>query len=274
MSDWLPSRQVDTRTPSTARIYDYLLGGKDHYAADREAAGKALEMIPTLRKLLRANRQFLVRAVRYCAEQGIDQFIDIGTGLPTAPNVPEVAREIQPNARVVGVDPDPIVLAHHRAMIAVASGISTIEGDVRHPHRIFADVERTGLIDLNRPVAVLLVAVMHFVRDSEDPAGIIRRLMQHNAPGSYLVLAAAALEGADPVAVDGVERIYDTASAPLTIRPTEQIRSWLEPWHLVEPGLVDVRKWRPDRRGQRFSEMMLGGVAYKTNWDNSYEKLG
>ncbi|MGH3329250.1 MAG: SAM-dependent methyltransferase, partial [Streptomycetales bacterium] len=102
---------VDTRTPSTARIYDYLLGGKDHYEVDREAAGKALEMMPNLRKVIRSNRRFLVRAVRYCAEQGIDQFIDIGTGLPTPPNVPEVARGFQPNARVVGVDHDPIVLS-------------------------------------------------------------------------------------------------------------------------------------------------------------------
>ncbi|MGH3344751.1 MAG: SAM-dependent methyltransferase, partial [Carbonactinosporaceae bacterium] len=129
-----------------------------------------------------------------------------------------------------------------------------------------------GLIDLNRPVAVLLVAVMHFVRDSEDPALIIRRLMQHTAPGSYLVIAAAASEGSDPVAVEGVERAYDGASAPLTIRPTQQIRAWLEPFHIVEPGLVDVRRWRPDRREPRFSEVAFGGVAYLTDWIEAVER--
>ncbi|MGH3329243.1 MAG: SAM-dependent methyltransferase [Streptomycetales bacterium] len=165
-------RRIDTCRPSTARMYDYWLGGKDNYLVDRGAAAKVQEVFPDVRRLAWANRAFLVRAVRYLAEQGVDQFIDIGTGLPTPPNVPEIAREINPGARAVGVDNDPIVLAHNRALVAVDDGILTVDGDVRHPGQILADPELNALIDLDRPVAVLLVAILHFVTDDEDPAGI------------------------------------------------------------------------------------------------------
>ncbi|MGH3342550.1 MAG: SAM-dependent methyltransferase [Carbonactinosporaceae bacterium] len=262
-ADWSLTRPTDTNTPSTARIYDYLLGGTDNYEVDREAAKRALEAMPQLRDIMRANRRFMVRAVRYVAGQGIDQFIDIGTGLPTSPSVPEVARAITPHARVVGVDHDPIVLTRHRGLVAVDSGITTIEGDVRHPDRIFADIEHSKLIDLDRPVAVLLMAVMHFVTDDEDPAGIIRALMEHTAPGSYLVVSVAASEGSHPLAVEGLEQVYQGVSAPLTMRPKEHIRAWFDPFHLVEPGLVDIRDWRPDGAEPRFSELPLGCVAYR-----------
>ncbi|MGH3329274.1 MAG: SAM-dependent methyltransferase [Streptomycetales bacterium] len=260
------ARVIDTTKPSAARMYDYFLGGKDNYAVDREAAEQVLEVFPQARQLALANRRFLVRAVRYCAERGIDQFIDIGTGIPTLPNVPDVARKIQPHARVVGVDNDPIVLSHHRALIATDSGVGTVEGDVRRPDEVLGHPDLTTLIDLNRPVAVLLVALLHFVPDEDDPAGIVRGLAQHTAPGSYLVITAATSTDAPAATVKGVETVYQDATAPVIFRPEQQIRTWFHPFHLVAPGLVDVQGWRPDATERPTRLRIVGGVAYQKSW--------
>ncbi|MGH3342385.1 MAG: SAM-dependent methyltransferase [Carbonactinosporaceae bacterium] len=272
-NDWVPPRPINTSKPSSARIYDHLLGGKDNYAVDREAAEQMLKVFPQAREIAQANRRFLVRAVRYCAEQGIDQFVDIGTGFPTSPNVPEVAREIRPEARVVGVDNDPVVLSHHRALVTNDIGMATIEGDVRDPLRIIINPELNMVIDLNRPVAVLLVAILHFVRDEESPATVINRLMQHTAPGSYLVISSGTSDGSSDELLALAGKIYQNATAPVTFRPESQIRSWFDPFHLVAPGLVDVRDWRPDSEEPRTSQRIVGGVAYQTGWIDSYEKL-
>ncbi len=226
-------------------MYDYFLGGKDNYAADRDAAEKVLEVFPQARLGAVANRQFLVRVVRYLAEQGIDQFVDIGTGLPTPPNVPDVARAVHPHARVVGVDKDPVVLNHNRALVSVDKDTATIEGDVRDPDQILDNPELRALIDLDRPVAVLLVAILHFIRDEEEPAGIVTRLMEHVAPGSYIVISTTSSSGVPQDALDHVERVYRNATSPLVIRPEEQIRAWFDPLHLVEPGIVDIVDWQP-----------------------------
>ncbi|MGH3328146.1 MAG: SAM-dependent methyltransferase [Streptomycetales bacterium] len=264
-------RRIDTSRPSQARMYDYWLSGKDNYAVDREAAARVREVFPQVARLARANRQFLERAVRYCAGQGIDQFIDIGTGLPHPPNVPDIAREVNPAARVVGVDNDSVVLAHHRALVAVEAGITTVDGDVRDPDGILADPELTALIDLDRPVAVLLVAILHSVRDDEGPAGTIARLTEAMAPGSYLVIAAATSTGAPAETLTRIEEVYAEATTPAVFRPEHQLRTWLEPLHLVAPGLVDVQRWRPDTRQRRTSVRILGGVAHKrsANWPTS-----
>ncbi|MGH3344298.1 MAG: SAM-dependent methyltransferase [Carbonactinosporaceae bacterium] len=254
--------RIDTATPSTARIYDYLLGGK----VDREAAHKVLEAFPQAHWLALANRRFLVRAVRYCVQRGIDQFIDIGTGIPASPNVPGVARKINPQARVVGVDNDPIVVAHHRALVATSDGIGTVEGDIRRPTEILAHPDLHAVIDLNRPVAILLVAVLHFVNDDHDPAGIVRYLARHTAPGSYIVITAATSTGTTTETVEQIEAVYHGATAPLTFRPEHQIRTWFDPFHLVTPGLVDVQAWRPDAVEPRTDVRVVGGVAHQSRW--------
>ncbi len=192
-----------------------------------------------------ANRQFLVRTVRYCAEQGIDQFVDIGTGLPTPPNVPEVARAMHPKARVVGVDNDPTVLVHNRALVAVDENTATIEGDVRDPDQILDNPELRALIDLDRPVAVLLVAVLHFVRDEEDPARIVARIAERLAPGSSVVFSVGTSTGIPTEALAQAEKIYRRATAPVIVRPEEQILSWFDPLRLVEPEMVNIVDWRP-----------------------------
>ncbi|MGH3342765.1 MAG: SAM-dependent methyltransferase [Carbonactinosporaceae bacterium] len=264
-----PSRASSTPAHPTWRMYDYLLGGKDNYAADRDAAEQVLDAFPQAHQLALANRRFLVRAVRYCAERGIDQFIDIGTGIPTLPNVPDVARRIQPRARVVGVDNDPVVLAHHRALVATDGGIGTVDGDVRRPEEILGQPDLITLIDLNRPVAVLLVALLHFVGDDDgddDPAGIVRRLAQHTAPGSYLVISAATSTAAPAATVKQVEAVYRNATAPLTLRTEPQIRAWFDPFHLVAPGMVDVQGWRPDATERPTRLRIVGGVAYQKGW--------
>ncbi|MGH3344452.1 MAG: SAM-dependent methyltransferase [Carbonactinosporaceae bacterium] len=271
--EWTPPRAINTSKPSPARIYDYILGGKDNYEVDRAAAGTLLAAFPGMKPTLVANRKFLVRAVRYVAEQGIDQFIDIGAGIPTSPNVPEVARAINPQTSVVGVDNDPLVLAHNRALVTVDAGTDTIEGDVRNPHQIFADIQQTKLIDLNRPVAVLLVAILHFVRDEDDPARIIRKLMQHTAPGSYLIVSVATSDGTAPEVVEQLEKVYENATEPLRIRSEREILPWFGSFTFVDPGLVDVHSWRPDTAESKSKHAVggLAGVALQTDWVDEYE---
>ncbi|MGH3342970.1 MAG: SAM-dependent methyltransferase [Carbonactinosporaceae bacterium] len=236
---------VDARKPRPARIYDYFLGGKDNHAVDREAGDRVQAVLPEVRTSAVANRQFLVRSVRYLAERGIDQFIDIGTGLPTTPNVAEVARAVNPQALTVGVDNDPVVLRHNRALAAADHGSTTVDGDIRNPDRILDNPELRALIDLERPVAVLLVALLHFIRDEEDPAGIVARVMEPLAPGSYMVLASATSTGLSAETLARIEEAYRNATAPAMMRPEEQIRTWFAALRTVYPGIVDIVDWRP-----------------------------
>ncbi|MQA83126.1 MAG: SAM-dependent methyltransferase [Streptosporangiales bacterium] len=243
-------------------MYDYFLGGKDNYASDRQAATEVLKAFPEARQLARANRRFLARAVRYCAESGVDQFLDVGTGIPTSPNVPDVAREVHPGARVVGVDNDPVVLAHDRALVETHEGIRILPGDLRRPKAFLTDPELHEVLDASRPIAVLLVAVLHFVTDAEDPAGILAAFDEVMAPGSFLVISAATSTGTDPEALARIEQVYARASSPAVFRPAEGIRTWFDGFDLHEPGLVDVSHW-PSPAGVRPSVRVLAGVARK-----------
>ncbi|MGH3329012.1 MAG: SAM-dependent methyltransferase, partial [Streptomycetales bacterium] len=244
------------------------LGGKDNYAVDREAAEKVLEVFPQARQLALANRRFLVRAVRYLAQRGIDQFVDIGAGIPTSPNVPEVARKTNPHTRVVSVDNDPVVVVHNRALVATDEHIGTVQSDLRRPAEILAHPEFNKVIDLNRPVAILLVAIMHFVRDEEDPASIVRFLAQHTAPGSYMVITAATSTDTPTKTLEEIEQVYRGATAPVVFRTEQQIHTWFDPFHLVTPGLVDVQAWRPDATERRTDVRIIGGVAHQAGWVN------
>jgi hypothetical protein len=248
---------------SPARVYDYYLGGKDNFPVDRDAGGKVVEVFPGAPRLARANRGFLLRAVRYCVEAGIDQVIDLGTGIPTSPNVAEVARAVNAGTRVIGVDNDPVVLSHQRAEASFCcGGYTVIQGDVRRPWAILADPELNAVIDLSRPVAVLCVAVLHFITDAEGPAQILAAFTDAMAAGSYLAVSAVTSTGTDPAVIAQIQDAYANATAPVIFRAADHIRSWFDRLDLVHPGLMDVTRW-PSGVGVPTDVSILGGLARK-----------
>ncbi|MEV4222954.1 MULTISPECIES: SAM-dependent methyltransferase [Nonomuraea] len=259
-------RGFDPTKPNVARLYDYYLGGKDHFPADREAAERILKVAPEVRAAARANRAFLGRAVRFLAGEGISQFLDIGTGLPSQGAVHEVANSVSPGSRVVYVDRDPVVMVHARAMLASDTDTVAVEGDLRKPRQILDDPVVLDTIDFNRPVGVLLVAVMHFIAESDDPAGILRTLREAMAPGSYLVLSHGTSDARRAAVRKGTE-VYRNATAPLTLRDRAGIAAMFDGFDLVDPGLVWLPEWRPgetdaiDFTDDPASSLILCGVG-------------
>ncbi len=241
--EWAP-RGIDISQPSIARVYDYLLDGKDNFAADRVVGDKIKAALPEIHLGVRAQRAVLRRAICFLVgELGIRQLIDIGSGLPTAGNVHEIAREIAPETRVVYVDNDPIVLAHARAILA-GTGPTVIDRDLLEPEKLLDDPTLRKVIDFERPVGLLLCGIVHYVSDEEDPAGIIARLTAPLASGSHvflhhLVEAGTPGEKAAETAMrQGMGRGF--------FRTPDQVRGFLDGLDLVEPGLVRVPEWRPD----------------------------
>ncbi|GAA3721861.1 SAM-dependent methyltransferase [Spinactinospora alkalitolerans] len=258
---WQPPA-VDLQKPSPARMYDYYLGGKDNFQVDRDAVREILADVPELFQTAQENRSFLRRAVRLLAESGIRQFVDVGAGLPTQGNVHEIAQGVRPDARVVYVDNDPIVLAHARALLADNGGTSVVRADARDPDAVIGQVRDEGLIDLSRPVAVLFVAVLHFVSDEEDPASIVRRFRSVMAPGSHLVIAHGTRSAGDR-AVDTMTQTYNRATAPVHLRDPEEIRGFFDGFDLLPPGACHLPWWRPDPAGvpADATRWHYGGVA-------------
>jgi O-methyltransferase involved in polyketide biosynthesis len=245
---WSPPTELNTHIAHPARMYDYYLGGKDNFEADREAAEAAIAAYPPLRAWARANRAFLGRAVRFAAAQGIRQFLDIGTGIPSAGSTNEIAQAVDPDARVVYVDNDPIVLTHARALLAGhPSGHTTvIQADLRDPAAILAHPELLAALDLSQPVALMLVAVLHFVPDEQGAAEAVATLRAALAPGSLLIISHASGDFATrSMATDG-PKAYSQASAPLILRQGEAVQAFFGDFPLVEPGLVQLPLWRPD----------------------------
>ncbi|MFF5262867.1 SAM-dependent methyltransferase [Actinomadura viridis] len=246
-TDPVPPPNFDSK-PSPARMYDYFLGGKDNFEIDREAADKVKEAVGEMmcHGIVWENRRFLQRAVRYLAENGIDQFIDLGTGLPTVGNVHEVAQRIVPRARVVYVDNDPIVLAHGRALLATNSTTTVITADVRDPDAILGHPDLRALIDFSRPVAILAIALFHFVRDTEDPSAILRAFRDRLRPGSHLALSHLTTDGPAASEVAQVVDAYKGATSPIVFRPRARIEALFDGFDLVEPGLTRPWKWHPE----------------------------
>jgi S-adenosyl methyltransferase len=237
---------LDTSIPHSARMYNYWLGGRDNYAADRAAAEQVIAGQPSILESVRANRAFLRRAVQFLAgEAGIRQFLDIGTGLPTADNTHEVAQAITPDARIVYVDNDPIVLTHARALLtSTPQGVTTyIQADARDPERILR--EAAGMLDLSQPVAVMMLAVLHYVPDADDPAGIVRQVMSGVPPGSYLALSEATRD-IDTDSITGAAARFNSqrVASPFTPRTRAEISAYFDGLDLVEPGLVPIPQWR------------------------------
>lgn len=241
---WAPT-SIDLTRPSAARVYDYYLGGSHNFAVDRAMADEAMRLWPELPQIMQANRSFLRRAVRYLTSQGITQFIDIGSGIPTAGNVHEVAQRANPDARVVYVDNDPVAVTHSRAILADSAGAAIVQADLRSPEQIFDDDALQGLVDLTRPVALLLVAVLHFVPDEDDPYGLVARLIAQLPQGSYLAISHASSDGHPELAASH-QRLYERTPTPMTMRTGEQIERFFSGTRLVSPGLVPIPRWRPD----------------------------
>ena len=256
----------DTSVANQARIYDYLLGGKDNYAADREAVDAVLKIAPEMGFTARENRAFLGRAVRYLAgEAGIRQFLDIGTGIPTVGNTHHVAQAIAPESRVVYVDYDPIVLAHARALLnsTKAGATEYIDADLRDTDTILSRASK--LLDFTRPVAVTMLFILHAIPDSDDPHAIVAKVMDALPSGSYLAVSHLGLELLDQEAKQGFEDIVSrTAQQQYIGRSHEQMARFFEGMDLVEPGLVRVEEWRPEPgTGDTGRSVLWGAVGRK-----------
>ena len=255
--DWASSdpdepghQPVDLQTdqPHPARVYDYLLGGKDNFAADRAAAEAGLRANPNSRIPPRENRAFLGRAVRYLAgEAGISQFLDIGTGIPTSPNVHEAAQAVEPRARIVYVDNDPIVLTQARALLTTGPQGRTayIDADLRDIDAILGSPDLQRTLDLSRPVGLLLIAVMHFIPDEDDPWALAARLLAALPSGSYLALSHLTGDF-DPAAWAGVVAVYRRSGVTMQVRPKPDIERFFAGLDLIDPGVVSLPQWRPD----------------------------
>lgn len=245
--------------PSPAGIYDFLLGGDHHSAADREAGEKALTIAPEGRFAAVQNRAFLQRAVRYVSECGVRQFIDIGSGYPTAGPVHEIAAGIVADPHVVYVDYDPEVAALSRTLVRSAN-VTTVVHDLRRPWDIIDDPDVARLIDWSQPVAVLMAAILHFVTDAEDPAEIIATFRDQMAPGSYLVLSHGC-HGENPDAVEEASRAWDAARSRLTLRSATAIDDLFSGFEMVPPGLVTTTEWRTTDPAPTGQGLILAGVG-------------
>jgi hypothetical protein len=271
--EWAPAG-ADLRTdlPHSARMYDYYLGGKDNFPADREAAERIRQLFPDTFTAARANRRFLARAARYAAARGLDQFLDIGTGIPTSPNLHEVAQSADPAARVAYVDNDPIVLAHARALLDSSPQGRTayIDADFRDPEAILNSPRLAGTIDPERPIALFLLAILHFVPDSDDPYETVQRLKDILPSGSLLILSHSTADFVTPEMLArraDTEAAYATGGTTLALRSRERIMPFFSGFDLVEPGLAPVHEWRAeadeDRELTRERIPFYAGVALK-----------
>jgi hypothetical protein len=220
-----------------------MLGGKDNFAVDRQLGDELMAAFPDAAWIARQNRAFLGRAVTYCAEQGMTQFLDIGSGLPTMENVHEVARRVYPESAVVYVDNDATALTHANALLATSDGVVAMYGDVREPGKILADVREQGLLDLTKPFVVLLAAIFHFITDEEDPIGIVRTFTDAMPSGSYLILTTAHHD-AKPEESARASRMYRRASSPMVTRSKRDIGVFFDGLELAEPGLACTCEWR------------------------------
>ncbi|GAA0231716.1 SAM-dependent methyltransferase [Actinomadura nitritigenes] len=261
--------RIDTTVAHSARMYDYYLGGKDHYQVDRDTAEIAARSWQAVRTAVRENRSFLARAVRHLVrEQGITQFLDIGAGLPSAGNVHEIAQAEDPACRVVYVDNDPIVLAHARSLlIGTPEGRTAyVHADLRRPTAILADPAVRTTLDLDRPVALMLVAILHFIVDEQHPGEIVRELMEALPSGSFLVASHVTPEH-DPQGVHGLEQAYRDGGVPAQARPREAFTALaFDGLELLDPGVTLVSEWRPDGDAPRPAADQVnwyGGIARK-----------
>jgi hypothetical protein len=265
----LPSLEpIGTDRPSSARMYDYFLGGSHHFAVDRAAAERVLAGFPRIADGMRANRDFLRRAVRYLVAAGVDQFLDLGSGIPTVGNVHEVAQRDNPTARVLYVDIEAIAVEHSRALLAANPYASVIQADLRRPADVLADPEVTRLLDLSRPLAVLIVGTMHFIPDDGNPdgltpAGIVAGYRDALPSGSYLALTHGTGDDMPPELAEAALSVYRHSPTPINLRDRATVAAMFDGFTLVEPGLVPIHAWHPEVEADMKYPFAYGGVARK-----------
>lgn len=256
---------LDEDRPNVARIYDYYLGGSHNFAADRAVADAAVRVYPALPAAARANRSFLRRAVRHLLDAGVDQFLDLGSGIPTVGNVHEIVQQEKPDARVVYVDIERVAVAHSRNLLADNPRATVIQADLRDPEAVLAEPELREMLDPARPLAVLIVAVLHWIPDADDPERIVTGYRDALAPGSYLVITHGSTEALTTTSsrhVKDAQDVFSRSENPVTPRSRERIAGFFDGLEMVPPGLVQLQRWRPDDDGavdDRFS--FLGAVA-------------
>jgi hypothetical protein len=258
--------EVDPQRPSGARIYDYYLGGPHHFAADRQAAAVVLAAIPELPAVLRIGREFLRRAVDVVAAAGIDQFLDLGAGIPAPGSVVDVARRLRPDARVVSVDIDPVALVHSRRVQDGDPYAAAELADLADADGVLGCASVGRLLDLSRPVGLLIVAVGHFIPDTERLGRALERYRDAVAPGSYLVMSHASHEG-DPRQGEHITRVYNQTTSPMMLREREEFRALFGDWTLLPPGVTTAGDWRPEPGGVNLAGLpgraTIAGVAIK-----------
>jgi SAM-dependent methyltransferase len=243
---WAP-RDIDLERPSVARVYDYWLGGAHNFAADREVAKKALEAMPELRGIILNHRAFLRRAVRNLLDLGVRQFLDLGSGIPTAGNVHEIAQSNDPTAKVVYVDIDPVAVAHSRSLLAGNTHAAVVQNDVRDAQAVLDSSEVKALLDFDEPVAILMIALLHFVPDEDDPRKILATYRDALSSGGYLVASHAAYEdGEETEGGKQVRALYDRNVAPMTYRNRVEFTALFDGFELIEPGVARLPLWRPE----------------------------
>jgi SAM-dependent methyltransferase len=266
LPDWAP-RDVDLTTASAARIYDYFLGGGHNFGVDREVAQQLLEAFPGTPLIARTNRAFLHRAVGYLVSQGVRQFIDIGSGIPTVGSVHESAQRADPASRVLYVDHDPVAVAHSELILGESTSVRVLQADLRRPKDILQAPQLADLIDLSQPVAILMLAVLHFLADDDDPQKVIEEFRDAVVPGSHLVISHTTDEGRRTTGAR-VKELYRSTADPIHFRSRAEIEDLFTGWDLVEPGVVWVPEWRPQRPEQvgedPTASTILGGVARKS----------
>ena len=256
---WAPPG-IDLTRPSAARVYDYYLGGSHNFSVDRQMAQEAIQMWPELPSMMQSNRGFLRRAVTYLAHQGVDQFVDIGSGIPTVGNVHEVANRVNPDAHVVYVDNDPVAVAHSRAILGPTPTAAVIEADLRDAPGLFDASALREMVDLERPVGLLLVAVLHFISEGDDPYSAVHRCLDQLCPGSYLVLSHASADG-QPSLATSHQGLYERTPTPMSMRTGEQISGFFAGLEMVEPGLVPISQWRPEDDDEDTAGKRMVGYA-------------
>lgn len=246
-----------------ARVYDYYLGGKDNFEVDRAVAEATMAVVPDTPRLARENRDFTRRATEFLAEHGVRQFLDLGSGLPTGLNIHEVAQRVDPSCRVVYVDNDPVVLAHGRALLATNDDTTVVTADLRDPEAVLGSPGVTRLLDLSRPVAVYMAAVLHFHR--EGVPGLVATYRDRLPSGSWLVVTHCIGDGLPSEIIAGVKEAYAHARSPAVFRSRAEVRGLFGDFELAEPGFVDVRHWRPraGRTGEPTSVQIWGAVGRK-----------
>ncbi|MFC4561225.1 SAM-dependent methyltransferase [Nocardiopsis mangrovi] len=258
---------LDLGVPTAARVYDVMLNGKDNYAIDRQVAQASLEVMPELKQIAIHNREMLHRVVRYLAEEeGITQFFDLGSGLPTARNTHEVAQEVNPDAKVVYVDIDPLVLVHGHAILAENANTRVVTADIRNPQEILEHPDVTALIDFGKPVCVMLVGILHHLLDEENPGGIVETLRDAAVPGSYFFITNFTRLGDAPESAE-LEKVLLSQLGTGRVRTPEELETYFEGLELLSPGLVPLPLWRPDGIVRDSTSIaarfMTGGVGRK-----------